>query len=68
MWPYNHTQAETDDALAKLATSPLGKARLTILNAKVSPAEQEIEGKNYGRIDSLRFRLDVAPPRQGRRK
>jgi hypothetical protein len=62
MWPYNHTQAETDDAMAELATLASGKARLTILASKVSPAEQEIAGKNYGRIDYLRFRLDVAPP------
>ena len=62
LWPYNFTKQETDDAMAKLATSPLGKARLTILSAKVSPAGKEIEGKNYGRLDALRFRLDVAPP------
>ena len=62
MWPYNHTQQETDDAMAKLATSVLGRARLTIVSAKVSPAEQPVEGKNYGRIDSIKFRLDIARP------
>jgi hypothetical protein len=67
MWPYNHTQQENNDALAKLATLASGKARLTILSAKVSPAEQEIAGKNYGRIDSLKFRLDVTPPAPRRR-
>jgi hypothetical protein len=67
MWPYNHTQQENDDALAKLATLASGKARLSILSAKVSPAEQAIEGKNYGRIDSLKFRVDVAPPARSQR-
>ena len=66
LWPYNHTQQEVDDAMARLATSPLGKARLTILSSKVSPADQAIEGKNYGKIDSLKFRLDVAPPARQR--
>jgi hypothetical protein len=57
LWPYNYTQQETDDALAKLATLASGKARLTVLEAKVGP----------GRIDSLKFRLDVArPSRPGR--
>lgn len=57
MWPYNHTQQETGDALAKLGTLASGKARLTVLETKVGPR----------RIDSLKFRLDVAQPaRQGR--
>jgi hypothetical protein len=67
LWPYNHSQQEADEALAKLGTSALGKARLTISSAKVSPADRAIEGKNYGRIDWLKFRLDVASPPPERR-
>ena len=66
LWPYNHSQQEVDGALAKLGTSALGKARFTILSAKVSPADQAIEGKNYGGIVFLKFRLDVLSIRQGR--
>jgi hypothetical protein len=68
LWPYIYSQKEADDALAKLGTSPLGKARLTILKSKVSPAEPGIEGKDYDRIDWLTFRLDITPPvRRGRK-
>jgi len=62
LWPYNYSRQEADDALAKLGTSPLGKAKLTILESKVSRAGQDIEGKNYGKIDWLRFRLDITSP------
>jgi len=62
LWPYRYSQREQDDALAKLGSSPLGKGSLTILNSKTSPADQNIEGKNYGKIDALRFRLDITSP------
>ena len=62
LWSYTHPQAEVDDAMAKLGTSRLGKGKLTILDAKVSHAEQDIDGKNYGRIDRLKFRLEVELP------
>ena len=55
LWPYNYSQREADDALAKLGSSPLGKGRLTILNSKVFRADQNIEGKNCGKIDLLKF-------------
>ena len=62
LWPYVYPQKEADDALAKLGTSPLGKARLTILKSKVSPAQPGIEGKDYDRIDWLKFKLDITAP------
>ena len=62
MWPYTYSTEEADAALAKLGTSPLGKAKFTILNSKVSPAERDIGGKNYGQIDWLKFRLDITLP------
>jgi hypothetical protein len=62
LWPYIYSQKEADDALAKLGTSPLGKAKLTILKSKVSPAQPGIEGKDYDRIGWLKFRLDITPP------
>jgi hypothetical protein len=68
LWSYSYTQQERDEALAKLGTSPLGKGKLTILDSKISPAEREIGGKNYGQIDWLKFRLDITPPAARRRK
>ena len=68
LWPYTYPQKAVDDALAKLGTSPLGKARLTILKSKVSPAEPGIEGKNYDRIDWLKFRVNIMPLVRGGRK
>jgi hypothetical protein len=68
LWGYTHSQQEIDEATAKLGSSPLGKGRFTILDSKVSPAEKEIEGKNYGKIDWLKFRLDLTPPAARARK
>jgi hypothetical protein len=68
LWPADHSQKEADEALATLGTSPLGKGRFTILDSRVSPAADEIEGKNYGKIDWLRFRLDISPPAAPKRK
>jgi hypothetical protein len=62
MWAYSHSQQEVDEAMAKLATSPVGKGKFTILDSRVSPAEREIGGKNCGKIDWLKFRLDITPP------
>jgi hypothetical protein len=59
LWPYNHPKAVVDDATAKLGTSRLAEARFTIVDSKVSPAEKDIEGKNYGQIDWLKFKLDI---------
>jgi len=64
LWPYTHSQAETDEALALLGTSPLGKAKLTILNFKVSRTEQDIDGKNFGKIDGLKFKVELSPPQR----
>lgn len=68
LWDYGHSQQEREEAMAKLGTSPLGKAKFTILDSKVSPAERDIEGKNYGKIDWLKFRLDITPPAARGRK
>ena len=60
LWPNSYSQREADEALAKLGSSPLGRATFSILDSKISRAENNIEGKNYGKIDWLRFRLDIA--------
>jgi hypothetical protein len=68
LWPYGYSQKEADEALAKLGTSPLGKGKFTILDSKISPAEKAIDGKNFGKIDWLKFRLDITPPAAPGRK
>jgi hypothetical protein len=54
-WPGNYSQQVGDAARKELGTSPLGKGTFTILNSKVSRAEQDIQGKNYreDRLDKV---------------
>lgn len=59
LWPGSHTKTEVDEALAKLGTSRLGRVSLTIVESKVSRAEHDINGKNYGKIDWLKFNVDI---------
>jgi len=61
LWPYNHSKREADKALAELGTSTMGKAKLTILKSRVSPSGHSVEGKDYGKIDYVSFRVDVTP-------
>lgn len=68
LWPYSYSQQEVDRARAERGTAPLGRGKLTILDSKTSLAEQEIEGKNYGMIDWLKFRLEVSFPQSQARK
>lgn len=62
LWPYNHSEQEHNEAMEKLGTSPLAAGRMTIPKSKVSRAEEDIEGKNYGKIDWINFRLAILPP------
>lgn len=62
LWPYSYSKGEAEAALAKLGTSQLGKAQFTILHSKVSEAAEDVEGKNYGKIDWMRFDVDFALP------
>jgi hypothetical protein len=65
MWSYSYTQKEVEDAEAKFATSAAGKAVLKVLDSKVSPSGVLAEGKDYGKIDSLKFEVVVTfPPKR----
>ena len=64
--PYSYSDEVYDDALAKLGTSRAGAITLTILQSKISPAGEEVEGRNYGKIDWLRFKVDVSLPTRNR--
>jgi hypothetical protein len=64
LWPYTHSKKEVDEAMAKLGTSPLGKGRFVISDSRTSPAEQDVDGKDYGRVDWIRFELDITLPKR----
>lgn len=59
LWPYAATEAEVQDALAKLGTSPLGKGTFFIRDSRII----DPEGKNPGSIDWLRFDVELEFPR-----
>jgi hypothetical protein len=64
LWPYTHSKKVSDDALANLGTSRHGTIKFTILQSKISPADEDVAGRNFGKIDWLRFKVDVSlPPR-----
>ena len=62
LWPYNYSDEQVQEARAKLGSSPLGKGRLKILDFKISPAEKTAGGVNLGRIDWLKFELEISLP------
>ena len=56
------TEKQEAEAWAKRLTSPHGHGKLWIEKYRISEAPQEIEGKNYGQIDSIRFRVEIRFP------
>ncbi len=67
LWPYSFSEREASEALKMLGTTANGQGRFTILDSKVSRAKKEIEGKNYGQIDWLKFEVEITlvPLRRG---
>ena len=63
-WPSSYTQKEVEEAQAKFATSPAGTAVVKVLDSKTSPSGAPVEGKDYGKIDWLRFEVVVTFPRK----
>lgn len=53
---------ELADAQANLGTSPQGRGKLWIEKYKISAAPQDVQGKNYGQIDWIRFRVEIRFP------
>ncbi len=60
---FPRSEKEIAEAQAKIGTSPQGHGTLWILDSKVSPAPEDIEGKNYGQIDRIRFRVEIRLPK-----
>jgi hypothetical protein len=56
------TEKQVAEAEAKRGTSPQGHGSLWILDYKISAAPEDIEGKNYGQIDWIRFRVEIRFP------
>ncbi len=56
------SEKQLAEAQKKLGTSPQGHAKLWILDSKVSAASKDVEGKNYGQIDWIRFRVEIHFP------
>jgi hypothetical protein len=56
------TEKQVADASAKLGTSPQGHGKLWVLDYKISAAPEDIDGKNYGQIDWIRFRVEIRFP------
>jgi hypothetical protein len=61
-WPSQYTQKLVEDAQAKFATSVAGHAVLKVLDSKVSDSGVLVEGKDYGKIDWLKFEVVVTFP------
>ncbi len=68
LWPYTHSEKEVSQAQELLGTSPTGQGRFTILDSKVSRAAEEVEGKNYGQIDRLKFDVEITLPKNSVRR
>lgn len=60
--PGGYSDQEVKEGYAKLGTSPLGKGELTILDSKISPAKQTVEGVNLGQIDWIKFEVKISLP------
>lgn len=56
------SEKQSAEAQKKLGTSPQGHGKLWILDSKVSAAPEDVEGKNYGQIDWIRFRVEIHFP------
>jgi hypothetical protein len=56
------TEKQLAEAQAKMGTTPQGQGKLWILDSKTSPAPDEVDGRNYGRIDWIRFRVEIRFP------
>ena len=62
LWPYTVTPQKSEEALAKLGTSPVGKGRLWITDSKISHSHDTLDEKP-GKIEWMRFRVEIRLPR-----
>jgi hypothetical protein len=62
--PGGFTDKEVKEGYAKLGSSPLGEGVLTILDSKISPARDTVEGVNLGQIDWMKFEVTIKLPKR----
>jgi hypothetical protein len=62
MWSYSYPDKEVKEAEEKFKSSPSGKARFKILDSRVSAGGDIIEGKDVGKIDWVRFEVEITFP------
>ena len=62
--PGGFTDKEIQEGYAKLGSSPLGEGMLTILDSKISPAKDTVEGVNLGQIDWMKFEVTIKLPKR----
>jgi hypothetical protein len=62
LYPSNYTDAQVDEATAKIGSSPKGKGGVTILTSKIVPSDNRPEGKDLGRIESMTFEVHLVLP------
>ncbi|HXK04580.1 MAG TPA: hypothetical protein VMS37_19415 [Verrucomicrobiae bacterium] len=63
-WPGSYPAAEVQEAQDKFGSSAGGRAVLRIVQSKVSPSGELVEGKDLGKIDWIRFEVEIAFPRR----
>ena len=62
LYSSSYPQAEVEEAQAKFGTSPTGKAVLRILHSKVSPSGELVDGKDLGKIEWIKFEVEITFP------
>jgi hypothetical protein len=62
LYPAYHSDAEVDEATAKIGTSPKGIGRVKVVASKIVASDYAPSGKNLGRIESMIFEVYLRLP------
>jgi len=62
IYPSSASEQETDKALAKLGSSPLGTGRLWILDYKITPGHKSGADEDLGAIHWIKFKVEIKFP------
>jgi len=65
-WSYSYPDQEVKEAQEKFGSTASGKARFKILDSKVSAGGDIIEGRDLGKIDWVKFEVEITFPAPGR--
>jgi hypothetical protein len=67
LWPYNYSEKDVEESLAKLGTSPTGTGLLWIKDSKFRPGEKSTEPVKYGEIHWIKFEVEIKFPEDSRK-